>query len=218
MVNKGDYAKNLRESGFPQTSKYINAISKEVRFLSKKYNMASDYEDMLQLALIEAVRLEPVFDIKKGNTFLSFIRKPIRQIMQKLYGFSRSSTNSYNKIVKFMKAYETEHSVLPTTDIIAKALNMTEWKLKSIYYGKPLKVSLEALGDDFALENAQTELSRSIQDALEILNDEDSKLITLLYLEEYSVEELSVIYSISVDDLNAKIVIILDTLKEAHDV
>ena len=212
------YAKYLLEDGCPQTAKYLNAIGSEARYLSKKYNMPGDYEDFFQLALIEAVRLEPVFDITKGNTFLSFIRKPIKQIMQKLYGFSRSSTNKYNKIVKFMKAYEVEHGVLPTTDIIAKALGVTEWALKSIYYGKPIKVSLDALGDDFHLSNEQTALTSTIQEALEILNDEDSQLIKAFYLEEYSVEELALIYTTPKENISVRISEILKRLTEAHSV
>ena len=116
-----------------------------------------------------------------------------------------------------MKAYEVEHKVLPTVDIIAKALNITEKALKSIYYGKPLKISLDALGTDFHLENEQTELTDTLRDALEMLTERDSKMITLFFIEEYTAEELSAIYGTPVEEVNTTIARILDELKEAHN-
>jgi len=213
------YAKELAKAGFPLTAKYIHGIYKVAAELSLRYQMRQDLEDFIQLAVIEAIRLEPIFDASKGNSFLSFIRKPIKQVAQKLYGYSRSSSNKFNKVAKFMEAYLVEHSVYPTVPIISKSLGITEWDVKSIYFGRPVKISLEALAEDFSLEDENSEsIDDTLEDLLFGIEELDKKILLGFYIEEFNVEQLASIYNLP----KKTIISILDStikfLKGVHDV
>lgn len=214
---KAEYMEGLKLSGFPLTSKYLPGIFKTARELSVRYQVGQDYEDFVQLAIIEATRLEPIFDDSKGSTFMSFVRKPIKQVAQKFYGYSRSSTNKFNKVSKYMEAYLVENKVYPTVPEIAKALNMTEFLVKSIYFGKPFKVSLESLGDDFTIENdEQTKSSELIDDLISGLPVINQKIITGYFLEELSLEELASVHKVSKGAVKVLIDESLVEIREKH--
>ena len=214
---KAEYMEGLKLSGFPLTSKYLHGIFKAARELSVRYQVGQDFEDFVQLAVIEAIRLEPIFDDSKGSTFMSFIRKTIKQVAQKFYGYSRSSTNKFNKVSKFMEAYLAENKVYPTVPEIAKALNMTEFLVKSIYFGKPFKVSLESLGEDFTIENdEQTNSSELIDDLISGLPEVNQKIITGYFLEELSLEELASVHKVSKGAVKVLIDESLIEIREKH--
>jgi len=211
---KGSTIKGLIDTGYPLTAKYIHAIYKLAHTLAAKYNVPQDYQDICQLALIAATGMESKFDDSKGSKFITFIKKPILQIVQKKYGYPKSSASLYYKISKFMLKYGQEHKVVPTTADIAKALNITEIHVKSIYFGKPYKISLNSLGDDFQIENEDTLLSNTIVDLLDSLTSPDKKLITEFYLEEYSIEELAVVYNTTSAKISKDVARILGLLRE----
>lgn len=184
------YAKQLDDQGYPLTSRYFNAITKDAKELANKYRMSLDYDDFCQLALVEATRLEKVFSKDRGCSFMAFIRKPIKQVIQKMYGYSRSETNKFNKIVKFMEAYEKENGTQPTVPLIAKALGTTEWYVQSIYYGKPIKISLESLSEETLSNTADTNQEELVEDLLEGLSSFRSSLMKSHYVDEMSIDEL----------------------------
>lgn len=217
VSSKTTYAKELILAGFPLTAKYLNGIFKEARDLSIRYQVRQDFDDFKQLAIIEAVRLEPIFDKTKGASFMSFIRKPIKQVAQKLYGYSRSSTNKFNKVSKFMESYKEEHKVYPTVPEIAKALEMTEFLVKSIYFGKPFKVSLEALGDDFTIEEDGTN-SELLDDILDELNETHRKIVKGYYLDEQPIGLLSGLYNIPITKITSILDEAIKELQEKHNV
>jgi len=207
--------KELSIIGYPITSSYIHAIYKLARTLSFKYNVPQDYEDICQLALLEAIRLEPQFDVTKGASFMTFIRRPVTQVVQKYYGYSKSTTKLYNKILKFMSDYEKESGVLPLVDTIAKALKITELEVTSLYYGRPLKVSLDILGEDeVSVEHAEHP-NEYICAILESLSDTDKEFVTLHFLQEHSLQELSVLYKVPVKELSARLQRIIRDLKSS---
>ena len=215
-MSKAVVIRNLVAEGFPLTAKFIHAFYKEARTLSIKYGLPQDYQDICQLALIEAVRLEPKFDSKKGTCFFTFVRRPLRHVIQKIYGYSKASTNLYNKISKFSERYHEEHSLMPNITTISKALNITEIKIRSVFYGKPLKVSVEALGPDFSLHNEPSSSETLVDGLLEGVSLEDATLVREYYLEGYSLEELSTIYRIPIGSISNKLAQIIKTLKETN--
>lgn len=214
---KDNYKKQLESQGFPLTSSHINMLYSNARELSVKYSVRDDIEDIFQLSVIESIRLEPIFDASIGSTFMGFIRKPIKQVVQKTYGYPRAATNTFNKVFKFMESYLTEHKEYPTVPLIAKTLGITEFSVKSIYATRPQTVSLDLLGEDFAFEddgcNASMEL---VWELLEGLPELPRKLIVGHYLEGYSVEELSATHKIPRGTIAASLSETLQLLKDKH--
>ena len=209
---------DLRLQGFPETAKYLPAIYSEARYLAGKYHVMHDYQDVCQIALIEAVRLEKKFNLELGNTFMSFIKKPIRHAVQKVYGYSKADTNKYNKVIKFMRTYQDKHEILPSTSEIAKALSITEVNLKSIYFGKPFQVSLDSFGDTFVEDNDQVRLTDEVNAIFEMLSTEDATLIHELFIQEYTMEELSALYKTDVKTISTRVFGILEDVKGEFNV
>lgn len=216
-MQKEAIVRELTSGGFLHTARYIHAIFKEARLLSQKFNVPQDYEDICQLALVEAVKLEKNYDKSRG-TFLTFIRKPIRQSVQKVYGYSRSATKLYNKVGNFMEEYNKINGHYPALPVIAKALKKTEWDIKSIHYGKPYKVSLDALSEDHVLDNEQLQQDQRVLEILETLNQEDRTLVHEYYLQDYSMEELSAIYEVHPSTISNNLMRILQEVRKELNV
>jgi DNA-directed RNA polymerase specialized sigma24 family protein len=190
MLDSPTLISQLEAQGFPRTASYVYALGKEARTLSIKYGVQQDYEGIFNLLLSEAVRVEPLFDDSKGNTFLTFLRKPLRHLMQKTYGYSTSSIKLYNQIKRYIKQYEETKGVIPDVPTIAKGLDMTTTKVCSVFIGKPHIISTDALSPEV--------LSSTMEDPVELLleglNPEDRQLIFQRYIEEFTINELSLMY------------------------
>ena len=209
---------SLASKGFPRTAAYLGAIYKEAKAISRRYHVSEDFEDVLQVMLAEATRLEASFDATKGNTFFTYIKMPLRHVIQKVFGFSKSAALQYNKIYKFMKSFEVANGYLPTTRVIAEGLDMTTTKVKEIFYGKPLQVSLDALSEDVATTELLKDSNSSVELILEALSEEDQKLAIAYYVEEFTVTAIASIRGERVRDTLEALKGMLRRLQEAHNV
>lgn len=216
-MTKAHIRQQLIATGYPITAKYLNALYAMARKLSIKYMVPQDYADICQLALIEAVKMEAKFDSTKGS-FATFIQKPVKHVVQRVYGHTKSSTSLYNKVRKFTEEYFKQHARYPSASNIQKSVGISEIALKSIYYGKPYKISLDNLNADLYLDNEETQINSQTERLLESLDNSARELVELYYFEDYTVEELSVIFKNPLADTNHQLTKALNVLKEAANV
>jgi len=201
----------LEIDGYPLTAKYVNAIGAEARKLSIKYGKTQDYEDIFNISLIEATRLEGRFDVSKGNTFFTFVRKPIRFAVQKVYGYSKGVVRKFNKINKFMKAYEIANGHLPDIPTIAKGLEITPFAVRSIFQGKPFSVSIDSI-NPILLTTEQED--KTMVRVLEALTEEEGNLIRLKYIEGWSSHDLCQYYRTHPTIIEERVTRILQRLRD----
>ena len=205
---------SLDAAGFPLVGKYLPGLRNEAKHLAQKYAVPYDYEDILQLILTEATRLEEKFDNSFENSFMTYIRKPIRQRVKKHYGYNPAESKKVAVILKFMRDYELEHKVLPDIDIIANSLGVTKTALKALYFDRPSKVSFDDLEESIWLENDETLEQGVVAQLMEALTEEEEQLFLAFHIEGYTIKELAVLHERSAEWVALELERIRKYLKE----
>lgn len=182
----------LKEAGHPLTAKYMNAIMKDARTLAAKYKVPQDTQDIQQIMLAEATRLESKFDTSKGTTFYTYIVKPIRRVVHKVYGFSHPSYPLMAEALKFMDEYNQEHGVYPSAPTLAKGLDVTETKVSSMFFGIPHNIPIDNVPETDLQDNEEMQVSDLLEDVLERVTKQQRDLLVKYFMMEYSAEELAV--------------------------
>lgn len=127
-------AKKIQAGDEAALEKMVKCNLRFVVSVAKQYQnqgiLLSDLINEGNIGLLKAARR---FDESKGFKFISYAVWWIRQSIQNcIYEYSRTirlpvnRISLYQKISKFVLQYEQEHNVIPSEDIICKALDISE--------------------------------------------------------------------------------------------
>lgn len=177
-----DIAVGIQDT-YPLTAQYLNGIyglAKKLSFQMSTNAAVDSYEDFFQVMLIEACNLEEKFDHTRGNSFYTFINRPLKAKAFREFVAVDKNSDTYKTIKEFVKAYGVKHDTYPQVEVISEATGFTSEVIKTIYYGKTPQVSLDALSEDFVSDMGDS-LEINPLDYLEYLDDVEATVINLLY-------------------------------------
>lgn len=203
---------------YPLTSQYVNGIyglAKKLSFQMSTNHAVFTHEDFFQAMIIEACKLEPKFDESRGNSFYTFINRPLRAQMFKTFVAIDTGTSHYKTIRQFVVDYQKTHHLYPNVETISEAVDIPEDVIKFEFYGKAQEVSPDEI-DEIVMSNETNEINP--MDYIDVLEPIEQLVIELMFSE--IPEELAEVFTlhylmISKPALDEIMEIALSKLKEA---
>lgn len=138
------------EQDYPLTSQYVNGIyglAKKLSFQMSTNKAVDTHEDFFQSMLVEACNLEPKFDESRGNSFYTFINRPLRAKMFKDFVSVDVGSEHYKTIKKFVSSYQKTHHLYPNVETISDGVDLPADIIKFEFYGKTVEVSPEDMDE-----------------------------------------------------------------------
>lgn len=181
-------ARLLEEQGYPLCAQYFPGLTGLAYRLSFMYGQPHLIEDIKQLVISIAARLEPSFNTEFGTTFYTYVAPYASAEVLTTYGTAKKASPLYKEIEKFANTFLRETNRYPNILEIQKAINKPLWKIKSIFvYDMPREVPF----DDAALLVPTAELENDIQDMLDNLPELQKRIVTYHVLDEKSLESFA---------------------------
>lgn len=203
---------------YPLTSQYVNGIyglAKKLSFQMSTNRAVFTHEDFFQAMIVEACKLEHKFDASRGNSFYTFINRPLRAQMFKTFVAIDTGTEHYKQIRQFVVEYQKTHHLYPNVETISEAVDLPTDLIKFEFYGKAQEVSPDDM-NELAMSDESSEINP--MDYIDVLDPIEQLVIELMFSE--IPEELSEAFTlhylmISKPALDEIMEIALSKLKEA---
>lgn len=205
---------------YPLTSQYVNGIyglAKKLSFQMSTNRAVYTHEDFFQAMIVEACKLEVKFDESRGNSFYTFINRPLRAQMFKIFVAVDTGSDHYKTIKKFVIEYQKTHHLYPNVETISDGVDLPSDIVKFEFYGKSLEVSPDDM-DEMSMSDEDDAINP--MDFLHVLDPIELVVIELMFSE--IPEELSEAFTIhylmiSKEALDEVMKTALRKLKEAID-
>ena len=168
---------------FPLTSQYVKGIyglAKKLSYQMSTNKAVDTHADFFQVMLVETCKLEPKFDKERGNSFYTFINRPLRALVFKQFVVVDTSTKHYKDIKTFVRAYEQEHHLYPTIETISDGVELPEQTVKLEFYGRADETYIS---DDSELFDSVEVTEPTPMDYLGVLDPLETMVIELMYSE-----------------------------------
>jgi len=183
---QSDIEVQLEEQGFPLVAKYHYGITGLAKKLASKYQQPNNEEDFCQVALLTACSYEKRFDETNGAGFYAFVAEPIKTSIQNEFGNPNVGSKVYNKLVMAIAEHQSKYNEYPTMDDLVIATKLSRFKIMEVYFDKSRDVSIDTITEEVEEDNTW------VLDHLGILNDEEQKIVQLIFFEDLSLQEVSV--------------------------
>ena len=168
---------------YPLTSQYVNGIyglAKKLSFQMSTNKAVYTHEDFFQTMIVEACKLESKFDESRGNSFYTFINRPLRAQMFKAFVAVDVGTEHYKTIKKFVVEYQKTHHLYPNVEVISDGVDLPSDVVKFEFYGKALEISTEDMDEAMMTDEDDTV---NPMEFLEVLDPIEQVVIELMFSE-----------------------------------
>lgn len=205
--------------------KYVPFILKRVQAKFVKHHGIYLYEDLLDAAIVGALKAEKRFDKKRGIDFSTYARKDIDGSMD---NFVKQNTRTqivlHKRILQFVEDYVKEHSMFPSESEIIKAVGITHEKYRELLSDmEPLQfipyMVVHENGDEeeLGIDELHGEHSIILEDVhrlLKNLTEEQQKIITWTCINEASIMDVALALKCTQSQAQSKIAQAKDDFKE----
>lgn len=211
MLKYESIRKGLKD--YHYTYKYFYQLMGLSKKLAKRYN--ESYDDIKQIVLIMATRLEKKYQQSKTGRFVSFVEVSTIRELNKLYHISEKRSQ---KVYKYIQQYKKEHNEMPNVSQIAEALGISR---QEVIIGLP-KVSPEEFADfcygsdfypsDIGLEE-EVELEEMLTKGFNQLNDLQKTLVKRVILQAQPKAKVGKLLGLSEKEIDKQLDDALSILK-----